>query len=272
MLISIIWPSFWVEWGQERAVNTVNAPLWTRNRLCFLRSSTSFLLSWHKSRTRNATFLWIYNNYADCGFTYPPVANVHKGNWNSLLFIYGKVESAWHYRQADCQSRWQFVSNHQPSLFPELFKASTSKLAMVNCRVWSSNSKSVQPNKCNLLLTSRRFISGVTNMILAKFLMNPGIAVCSTPFFSKRCIKISVSRFNLCPLYALRYVEWKPSFAQTQQPLADKTQKNGFSLFRWAEILKFDAMTTRPSSSAPKILESGWIVVSSAVDHEYGLS
>ncbi len=44
-------------------------------------------------------------------------------------------------------------------------------------------------------------------MILAKFLINPGIAVCSTPFFSKRCIKISVSRFNLCPLYALRYVE-----------------------------------------------------------------
>lgn len=118
-------------------------------------------------------------------------------------------------QQAECQSRRQFVSNQQPGSFPELFKASTSKLAMVNCKVWSSNSKSVQPNKCNLLFTSRRFIWGVTEMILAKFLINPGIAVCSTPFFSKRCIKISVSRFNLCPLYALRYVESKPSFPQT---------------------------------------------------------
>lgn len=122
-------------------------------------------------------------------------------------------------QQAGCQSRRQFVSNHQSGLFPGLFNASTSKLAMVNCKVWSSNSKSVQPNECNLLFTSHRFIWGATKMILARFLINPGIALCSTPFFSKRCIKISVSRFNLCPLYALRYVESKPSFPQTQ-PLA----------------------------------------------------
>ena len=38
-------------------------------------------------------------------------------------------------QQAGCQSRRQFVSNHQSGLFPGLFNASTSKLAMVNCKV-----------------------------------------------------------------------------------------------------------------------------------------
>jgi len=38
-------------------------------------------------------------------------------------------------QQAECQSRRQFLSNQQPGSFPELFKASTSKLAMVNCKV-----------------------------------------------------------------------------------------------------------------------------------------
>ena len=49
-------------------------------------------------------------------------------------------------------------------------------------------------------------------MILDKFLINPGIAVCSTPFFSNRRIRISVSSFNLYPLHTLRYAGSQTSF------------------------------------------------------------